>query len=721
MSETQEQGDQDKWVEGLPKDAWASARLLDARIAQWPPAERAKIKKAALFASAAHQGQFRKSGESYISHPFEVALLAQAMGMDAEALVAALLHDVAEDTAITLEQIEMSFGGAVAKMVDALTKLDALKLAESQTENGAQSQNLRKMILAMSRDMRVILVKLCDRQHNMRTLAALRPERRRAIAKETRDIYAPIASRLGLSALCAELLELCFKAIHPWRHSVIQKALDKQRGHHKNFIETSALRIQTALSNEGIEAQVSGRRKSPHSVYAKMREKKLKLKDVLDREGFRVIVPTRSQCYGALGALHGLWKPIPGFFKDYIAIPKINGYQSLHTALMSESGEPVEAQIRTSEMHHLAEEGIASHWIYKAKESDKAPSDAWVWLQSLLDIQAQSGHAEDFLEHVKTDLFSDEVYVFTPAGEVVALPRGACALDLAFYIHSDVGMKALRASVNQEPCELSRKLRSGDAVAIETADAIQARPGWISFVKTGRAKSHIRAYLRNMEQGRAMELGEALLEQALTDLGMDPSASRSISAWTKARKALGLGQSEILVKLACAKLSAVALAQIMGKVEAPKGAPAQSKPLRVTGEESDFLKMGRCCAPLPPDAIRGEISPNQGLTIHKADCPLLGGGQGKLARVCVEWEPSALTGSFSSWIKVKAKNERGALAKIAALIAAQGADVNNVKVSGNSLGGDRAVIDFDVQVRSKYHLDRVIDALSKDNAVLNVL
>lgn len=718
MSEMNEMTAREEWTARLPKDARELARKLDQSATDWPEAERLKIRRGVAFASEAHQGQFRKSGESYVIHPMEVALLARALGMDADAVTAALLHDVAEDTDITLGQIEAEFGAPVASMVDALTKIDALKLASPQGENGAQAQNLRKMILAMSRDMRVILIKLCDRQHNMRTLGALRAERRRAIAKETLDIYAPIASRLGLSALCSEFHELCFKALNPWRHDVIQRALEKGRAHHKNFIEASVQKIQAELEREGIKAEVSGRRKSAQSVYAKMREKKLLLKDVLDREGFRVIVSSRSECYGALGALHGLWKPIPGFFKDYIAIPKINGYQSLHTALMSESGSPMEIQIRTAQMHHLAEEGLASHWIYKEKDGKASPSDSWVWLQSLLDIQAQSGHAEDFLEHVKTDLFSDEVYVFTPAGKVVALPRGACALDLAFAIHSDVGMRAVSAQVNQEECELSRKLRSGDSVSVQTAEEIQERPGWLSFVKTGKAKSHIRAHLRGMEQGRATELGQGLLEQALSDLGMGARAASSISAWKKATRALGISQQEILTKLACAQLSAVAVAQIMGKEEAPRGERAQRKALRVTGEESDFLKMGRCCGPLPPDPIRGEINPNQGMTVHRADCPQAGPGHGKIERVALEWEPSALTGSFSAWVKVKSKNERGALAKIAALIAAQGADVNNVRVSGNRVGDGRAVIHIEIHVRSKFHLDRVLVELAKEASVM---
>lgn len=717
------------WVLELPQDARQGALELAAKITDWPEEDQKKVHKAAVKAALCHTGQFRKSGESYVIHPIAVASLAQGLGMDADALCAALLHDVIEDTDATLEELIADFGAPVAHMVEALTKIDALKLRDQATENMAKAQNLRKMILAMSRDMRVILIKLCDRCHNMRTLGALKPDRRRAIAKETRDIYAPIASRLGLSGLNAELLQNCFAAIHPWRHKIILSELDKQRNHHRNFIETSIEKIKFALSAEEIEAEVTGRHKSPHSVYAKMKEKKLKLAEVLDREGFRVIVKTKSQCYTALGALHSLWKPIPGFFKDYIAIPKINGYQSLHTALMNDVGTPVEVQLRTAQMHHLAEEGMASHWIYKAKENAKAPAatqasgpqDAWVWLQSLVDIQAQSGHSEDFLEHVKTDLFSDEVYVFTPSGEVISLPRGASALDLAFAVHSDVGLKAKRALVNQEPQELSHKLRSGDSVAIETAKDIQAQSGWIAFTKTGKAKSHIRAHLRSLEKNHAMEIGERLLEQALEELGMDPAAVGSINAWKKARKALGIGQEEALVKVACAELSAVALAQLMGKEAAPKGELAQKKSLRITGEDSEFLKMGRCCNPLPPDQIEGEISPNQGVMVHRANCPHLGGAQGKLARIKVEWEPQALTGSFSAWIKVKAKNERGALAQIAALIAAQGADVNNVRVAGNRIGDNRATIDFEVQVRSKFHLDRVIDALAKDNGVLNVL
>jgi RelA/SpoT family (p)ppGpp synthetase len=451
-----------------------------------------------------------------------------------------------------------------------------------------------------------------------------------------------------------------------------------------------------------------------------MREKKLRFKDVLDREGFRVVVEKKSQCYLAIGVLHALWKPLPGFFKDYIAIPKVNGYQSLHTAVLNEKGDPMEVQVRTKQMHSRAEDGVASHWIYKSKRDGEVTSDGWVWLQSLLDIQASSSHAEDYLEHVKTDLLSDEVYVFTPSGEVIGLPRGASVLDFAFGIHSDVGLKALGATVNGDPSSLSKRLRSGDIVSISTGQEIQAQPIWLSFAKTGRAKAHIRSKLRLQELPKSMAMGKALLMHALSQLGVSREIIEAEQAWTKTSKRFGCGRADIMALIGRGSLSAVAVAQVLGKGARDAKASGGLLPILIGGEESEIVKMAHCCSPLPPQAIVGDLGQEFGMMVHRRDCAVMHKSILKGQHVDVAWEEAALTQSFSTSLKVKAKNQRGTLGRLAALIASKECDVNNVRVTGNSVDDDKALIDFDVQVRSKFHLDRVLEALAKDDGVVNV-
>lgn len=705
----------------LPREAWEAWDGLGKDLARLSEEDWGLVERAAILANEAHGGQARKSGEPYITHPVEVARGVAQLGLDAEAVCAALLHDVAEDTQVGLAEIEAGFGKTVASMVDALTKIEAIKMGrEEGGARRAKAETLRKMMLAMSRDVRVILVKLCDRLHNLRTVAALDPVKRRRIAAETMDIYAPIASRLGLNNIWSELMRLSFEAQHPWRSAVIEAELARAHAHHRNYVEAAVARVKEALRAEGIEAEVTGRRKRGHSVYFKMREKKLGFAEVHDKEGLRVVVGSKSMCYMAIGVLHELWKPVPGFFKDYIAIPKINGYQSLHTALINEQGETMEAQVRTAEMHARAEDGIASHWVYKAKEGPGAAQDAWLWLQSLLDIQASGSHAEDYLEHVKTDLFSDEVYVFTPGGEVVALPRGASALDLAFGIHSDIGMRALDATVNGEQAGLSRKLRSGDVVAIQTHKEVQAAPAWLAFAKTGRAKSHVRAHLRAQELPKVVEMGSELVKQALSQLGAASGLMEGEAAWSKASKRFAAGRVDLLASVGRGALSPLAVAQCLAKgSKAAKGEPGL-RPILIGGEESEVIRMGRCCSPMPPQGIVGALSQDLGLVVHRKDCPGILKAPSKGQFVDLAWEESALSQSFSASIKIKARNERGALGRLAALVASMDGDVNNVRVSGNSVGDDRATIDFDIQVRSKFHLDRVVEAISRDSAVLNV-
>ena len=701
----------------LAPAAQASFERLLAELSRLDAREVLVVRDAVGFADRAHRGQWRKSGDPYIVHPIEVAREAAKLGLDEEAICAALLHDVVEDTPVSLREIEDRFGKSVADMVEALTKIDAIKKMPSERTR-AKAETLRKMMLAMSRDVRVILVKLCDRLHNLRTIDALAAQKRRSVAAETVEIYAPIASRLGLDNIWAELMELSFQAKHPWRAQVIANALREGEAQRRDHVREAVERVKLSLGKDGIEAEVSGRSKRAESIYSKMVEKKLRFKDVLDKEGLRVVVSTKSQCYQAIGVLHELWKPIPGFFKDYVAIPKLNGYQSLHTALVNERGDPMEVQVRTREMHARAQDGGASHWVYKAKEDPKLASDAWQWMQSLLDLQASAQHAEDYLEHVRTDLFSDEVYVFTPSGEVRALPRGASVLDFAFAVHSDVGMRALWARVNGERSGLSRRLRSGDIVAVETSSEVQAKPMWLAMVRTAKAKSHVRAHLRTQELPRVVEMGSELVRQSLARLGSSDEMMEAEKAWAKAAKRFGADRTALLAEVGRGGLSALALAQVLAKGSKAAMAAGGLKPILIGGEETEMVTMARCCSPLPPQLIAGELTQDMGLSVHRRDCAAMGKAIAKGQAVELAWEEAALSQSFSASVKLRVKNERGALGRLAALIASMDADVNNVRVSGNSVEDGRAAIHLDLQVRSKFHLDRVMEALRVDPAVI---
>ncbi len=494
---------------------------LAEHISYLKPDDVALVEKAYLFSKSAHEGQFRKSGDPYISHPVAVAKLLAKWHLDAQALMAALLHDVVEDTPATKQQVSEQFGKPVAELVDGVSKLDRI---EFQTEAHAQAENFRKMLLAMARDVRVILIKLADRLHNMRTLDSMATEKRKRIAKETLEIYAPIANRLGLNSVYQELDDLSFRYMYPTRYRVLAKAVKAARGNRRALVEKVQDAIQSKLKDAGVEAAVTGREKHLYSIYKKMQGKSLTFSEVYDIYGFRVIVKDVPACYLALGALHGLYKPIPGKFKDYIAIPKGNGYQSLHTTLFGPYGTPLEVQIRTQDMHKIAEAGVASHWLYKT--GDESAKDAQQkthqWLQSLLEIQSESGDAIEFLEHIKVDLFPDEVYVFTPKGQIMALPRGATAVDLAYSVHTDIGNRCIAVKINDELAPLRTELRNGDRVEVITAPHAHPNPAWLNYVVTGKARAHIRHYLKTMHSQEAAMLGERLLNQALRALRAEP-------------------------------------------------------------------------------------------------------------------------------------------------------------------------------------------------------
>src|SRR5258706_152933 len=503
-----------------PPPAAAAAPLLDqGRFGYLRPKDVARLAEAYRFSEAAHAGRTRKSGEPYISHPLAVAEILADWHLDGQTLMAALLHDVTEDTSVTKDEISDTFGKPVAELVDGVSKLDRI---EFQSAEDAQAENFRKMLLAMARDVRVILIKLADRLHNMRTLGAVPPAKRRRVARETMEIYAPIANRLGLNALYHELQELSFSHLHPLRYQVLAKATKAARGNRREMISKSLDAVKRKLAESKIRAEVYGREKHVYSTYRKMIEKHLSFSEVHDIFGIRVVVPDTATCYLAMGALHALYKPIPGKFKDYIAIPKANGYQSIHTDLIGPHGVPVEVQIRTEQMHRLAESGVASHWLYK-DDTDKLSElqkQTHRWLQSLLEIGHQSGDPQEFLEHVKVDLFPDEVYVFTPKGRILSLPRGATAVDFAYAVHTDIGNRCVAAKVNSELVPLRSELRNGDRVEIITASHAKPNPGWLQYVRTGKARSNIRHFLKTMQYDESAALGERLLDQAMRSLGV---------------------------------------------------------------------------------------------------------------------------------------------------------------------------------------------------------
>jgi RelA/SpoT family (p)ppGpp synthetase len=674
------------------------------------PADIARIEEAYRFSDAAHRGQFRQSGEAYIHHPIAVAEILSAWQLDPHTLSAALLHDVMEDTHVTKDELARKFGRPVADLVDGVSKLDRI---EFQSAQEAQAENFRKMLLAMARDVRVILIKLADRLHNMRTLDAVSPAKRRRVARETLEIYAPIASRLGLDALYRELQDLAFRHLYPMRYRVLAKAVRSARGNRREVVNKISEGIKTRLGDQGIEATVSGREKHLYSIYRKMAEKHLSFSQVLDIYGFRVVVKDGPGCYLTLGALHALYKPVPGKFKDYIAIPKANGYQSLHTTLIGPYGTPVEVQIRTWEMNRVAETGVASHWLYK---DDQALSEVQQrtrkWLQSLVEIQNTSGDPAEFLEHVKIDLFPDEVYVFTPKGKIMSLPRGATPVDFAYAVHTDIGNRCIAARVNQELVPLRAELKNGDQVEIITAAHAHPNPAWLSYVKTGKARSQIRHFLKTMQFEESIALGERLLTQSLRAMEADPS---TIGPWRWERLVRDTGarsKHEVLADIGLGKRLAAIIARQLLALPGDDDREAKSgSPITVHGSEGIAVQFARCCRPIPGDPIIGFIKKGQGLVVHTHDCPTAQKSRSDPEKwVDVDWDPD--TGRmFDASIRVDAANQRGVLAKVAAAIAECGSNIYNVHMDEER--GVYTTMQFTIQVADRVHLSQVMRALRR--------
>jgi len=697
----------------------ADAELLIEEVSAYlKPQDVEYIRSAIEFSRAAHQGQTRSSGDPYIIHPITVARILTPLHLDVQAIIAALLHDVVEDTAITSAQIADKFGEPVAEIVKGLSKLDKLQF---ETSEDAQAENFRKMLLAMTRDVRVILIKLADRLHNMRTLDSLATKKRERIARETMEIYAPIANRLGINEVFHELQDLSFKHLHPNRYSVLNKAIKVARGNRREVVGKILETITRRLGEHHIDADISGREKDIYSIYQKMQSKSLPFSEVLDIYGFRVLVDDIDSCYIALGALHGLYKPIPGKFKDYIAIPKLNGYQSLHTTLLDLYGTPIEIQIRTREMHRIADSGVASHWLYKSGHSsiNDLHKKTHQWLQELLESLSQSSNASEFLEHLKVDLFPDEVYVFTPQGKIMSLPRGATAVDFAYNVHTDIGNHCISVKVNHDPVPLSTELRNGDRVEIITAPQAKPNATWLTYVATSKARSNIRHFLRTMQSGESAQLGERLLEQALHSLNIKLQDIDN-NQWNKLLRSTGIKDKQsVYADIGLGRrLNIVVARQLISLSSDNSDASAPNTTITIQGTEGMAVQFAKCCCPIPGDAIIGTIKNNQGLIIHTHDCQTLQRGRSGVEQwLDVVWDEN-IDRNFDLTIKLIVSNQRGVLARIAAAISEAESNIGNVSFINE---GDYTALNFTLEVRNRLHLANIMRGLRKVPEVVRII
>jgi GTP diphosphokinase / guanosine-3',5'-bis(diphosphate) 3'-diphosphatase len=691
----------------------AAVQSLDeSRFSYLKKADIARLADAYRFSKAAHSGQKRQSGDPYISHPLAVAEILAGWHLDGQALMAALLHDVMEDTSVTKAEISDTFGKPVAELVDGLSKLDKI---EFQSAEDAQAENFRKMLLAMARDVRVILIKLADRLHNMRTLDAVPPAKRRRVARETMEIYAPIANRLGLNTLRHELQELAFAHLYPLRYRTLVKATKSARGNRREVVGKIEAAVKARLAETDIAAAVSGREKHIYSIYRKMVEKHLSFSEVHDIYGLRVVVKDVATCYLALGTLHALYKPVPGKFKDYIAIPKANGYQSLHTALIGPYGVPMEVQIRTEQMHHLAEAGVASHWMYKDNTVSLSDlqKNTHQWLQSLLELQNQSGDPQEFLEHVKVDLFPDEVYVFTPAGKILSLPRGATAVDFAYQVHTDIGNRCVAAKVNGELVPLRTELRNGERVEIITASHAKPNPAWLQYVRTGKARANIRHFLKTMQYDESAALGERLLEHALRGYSVALGDIDDANWERVIRETVGRSKRELLADIGLGKqLPAVVARRLVLRADAEPRQVTKAASVVIRGTEGMAVQLATCCRPIPGDGIVGSMKKGQGLVVHSADCAAIERSRRNEPEqwIDVEWAPTP-SRLYQTAIKVMVANQRGVLAKVASEIAESGSNIDSI-----AMEEDRGVFTtmlLVLEVQNRQHLARVMRALRR--------
>ncbi|CAG4889717.1 RelA/SpoT family protein [Paraburkholderia saeva] len=710
-------------------DVVSIAKLTSALAEFITPEEIKDVKAAFHFSDEAHLGQYRQSGEPYITHPVAVAEICAGWKLDAQSIMAALLHDVMEDQGVTKAELAERFGAKVAELVDGLSKLDKM---EFRNREEAQAENFRKMLLAMARDVRVILVKLADRLHNMRTLGAVPHEKRRRVARETLDIYAPIAHRLGLNNTYRELQDLSFANFNPHRYATLEKAVKAARGNRREVVGKIMESVQRAIADAKLLAEVTGREKTIFSIYKKMRDKQLSFSQVLDVYGFRVVVESALECYTCIGALHALYKPVPGKFKDYIAIPKVNGYQSLHTTLVGPFGAPIEFQVRTRKMHEIAEAGVAAHWLYKNGSADlnDVQKRAHQWLKSLLDIQSEAGDSSEFLEHVKIDLFPDAVYVFTPKSKIMALPRGATALDFAYSIHSDLGNQCVAVKINNELLPLRTELKSGDIVEVITAPYSKPNPAWLGFVRTGKARSAIRHYLKTMRLNESVQLGERLVDQALKGYGfalsdVTPEVWEKLVLWTGNKN-----RQEIFADIGLGRRVAAVMAKRIEVLMSGRDADddgtrhdsggSHAPPVVITGTEGMSVQLSACCRPIPGDDIMGYIGIGLGMAIHTTDCRVAQRihrrDPGRWIDVAWAPQPGRL---FDVAIKVLVKNTKGVFARVAADITSADANIVHIAMD-EDLSQESTVLRFVIQVSDRVHLANVMRRVRTNPDVMRI-
>ncbi len=699
---------------------------LCAFLDSYLPAEQIReVYRAYLFGAEAHEGQWRKSGEPYIYHPIAVARLLADMRMDYKCLMAALLHDVIEDTATARDQLAAVFDEEIADLVDGVSKLTQI---DFKSREEAQAASFRKMMLAMTKDIRVILIKLADRLHNMRTLGVMVPATCRRVSRETLEIYAPIANRLGLYDIRVELEDLSFAHYWPWRHRILAQAVKRARGARTELTENPETALQERLDQEGIPATVIGRRKHIYSIYRKMRDKKLPFSEVVDLFAFRVIVDRADTCYRVLGLVHNLYKPMPGRFKDYIAIPKSNGYQSLHTVLLGPQGLPLEIQIRTEDMERIATSGIAAHWMYKSDNNGGGNPQALAadWLQNLLEMQRGYGDSVEFLEHVKIDLFPDEVYVFTPRGRILVLPQGATVVDFAYAIHSDVGNTCVAARIDRCLAPLRSVLYSGQTVEIINAPGATPNPAWLKFVVTGKARANVRAYLKNLQRREAEDLGRRLLDAELKGFGLDWQHlhRERLQAYLNASNLTSAAQLLVDIGLGNRMSALVArrLAADSGDEAIEKARPGQKAGrvhrFPIQGTEGMVVNFARCCRPIPGDDIVGLFNPGRGIVVHRRECRNLGDFQSQGDKwLDVEWAAESGV-DFSTGIRVEVGNRRGILATVATAIADMGSNIENVRSSEKD--GMSATLDFLLTVQGRRHLAQIIRHLRAIPLVMRI-
>ncbi|CAM3771304.1 bifunctional GTP diphosphokinase/guanosine-3',5'-bis pyrophosphate 3'-pyrophosphohydrolase [Parendozoicomonas haliclonae] len=679
-----------------------------------------QVRRAYYYAEQAHDGQMRRSGEPYITHPLAVAGILADMHMDHQALMAAMLHDVIEDTGIPKSALQKQFGETVAEIVDGVSKLTHV---EYEDKTLAQADNFQKMALAMARDIRVILVKLADRLHNLRTLGVMRPEKRRRIAQETLDIYTPLAQRLGMHNIRIEMEDLCFHAMHPMRSSMLNKAVRKARGNRREIVSSVVESINNRLETEGLKGRVMGREKHLFSIYSKMKDQSKSFSEIMDVYGVRIIVENVDCCYRTLGLVHNLFKPIPGRFKDYIAIPKANGYQSLHTTLFGLHGIPVEIQIRTQQMEDMANNGIAAHWLYKSGDEALIGSRSRThsWLQNLLELQQTAGNSLEFIENVKVDLFPDEVYVFTPRGDILELPRGATPVDFAYAVHTDIGNTCVACRIDRKLASLSQPLNSGETVEVITAPGARPNAAWLNYVITSKARSTIRHFLKNQRQAESVALGRRLLNKVLISLGssLDTISSNSLDAVLAHSGYVQL--DELLEDIGLGNRMAYVIARRLMDIQLMEPDQLDStpeKPLTIKGTEGMIISFARCCYPIPGDLIVGHVSSGRGLVIHNQNCSNISEIRHSPEKILeVDWDKN-VQGEFLVELNLTVDQKKGMIAALATAMSAAGANIDKIAVDEHGTHQSKAVVQM--RVRNRVHLADVIRRLRVVKGVYNI-